>query len=109
MWNVSPKLSGVGRPPCGMRTEVTYLERAPYAISSLLSLCIGGDEAGDVGEAGPWASAGVTAPTVKPLANAAPPFRKSRRAGRFQAIGLSLMSLRRNGFLASKYTPFRGS
>src|SRR5262245_50989999 len=36
------------------------------------------------------------AATVKPLASAAPPFRNSRRAGRFQAIGLSLLSPRRN-------------
>ena len=52
-------MSGVGLPPCGMRTEVTYLERAPYRISSLVSLCIGrDDEAGDAGEAGPWAAVG---------------------------------------------------
>jgi len=93
-----------------MRPEVTYLERAPYRISSLLSLCIGGDdEAGDAGEAGPWAAAGATAPTVKPLAKAAPRFRNSRRAGRFQAIGLSLMSLREECVLAVEVYARRGS
>jgi hypothetical protein len=42
------------------------------------------------------------APTVKPLANAAPFFRNSRRAVRFQAIGLSLMSLRTECVLAAE-------
>src|SRR5690349_17493528 len=90
-----------------MRTEVTYLERAPYRISSLLSRCMGGDGEPGAGEAGPWAAAGVRAPAVRPLASAAPPLRNSRRAGRFQAIGLSLLSPRRNAYRRSKYTPLR--
>jgi hypothetical protein len=89
-----------------MRTEVTYLERSPYGICSFVPLIIGGDEgAGDAGEAGPWAAAGATAPTVKPLANAALPFRNSRRAGRFEAISLSLMSLREKCVLAASIRP----
>src|SRR5690349_681679 len=90
-----------------MRTEVTYLERSPYLISSLVSLSIGGDdEPADAAGAGVWAAAsGARAPTVKPLASAALPFRNSRRAGRFQAIGLSLTSPREERVLARKYTP----
>ena len=75
----------------------------------MVPLIIGGDDgAGDVGEDGPCASAGATAPTVKPLANAAPPFRNSRRATRFQAIGLSLMSLREEWVLAAEVYAFGG-
>jgi len=66
-------------------------------------LSIGGDDdAGDAAGAGPWAAAGATAPTAKPLANAAVFFRNSRRAGRFAAIGLSLMSLRAECVLAAE-------
>src|SRR5262245_27055465 len=38
---------------------------------------------------GVWAPAGVTAPTVKPPANAAPLFRNPLRSGRFEPMGLS--------------------
>src|SRR5580765_798807 len=68
-----------------MRTEVTKRERSPYAICSLLPLM----KAGAADDAGVWPIAGVTAPKVKPPANAAPPFRNSLRAGRFEPIGLS--------------------
>ena len=58
---------------------------------------------------GPEAAAsGAMAPTAKPLANAAPDFRNSRRAGRFQAIGLSLMSLREECVLAAEVYARRG-
>src|SRR4051794_17994055 len=92
-----------------MRTEVTYLERSPYLISALVSLSIGGDDE-PVGAAEAWAGAwaaasGARAPTVKPLASAAVPFRNSRRAGRFQAIGLSFMSPRRNAFWRRSIRP----
>src|SRR5262245_23826840 len=69
-----------------MRTEVTKRERSPYAICSLLPLM----KAGAAGDAGVWPIAGVTAPRVKPPANAAPPFKNSLRAGRVEPIGFSL-------------------
>ena len=42
-WNTFPNMSGEGLPPigCDMRTEVTYLERSPYSISSLVPMIIG--------------------------------------------------------------------
>jgi hypothetical protein len=52
------------------------------------------------GDGGVWPIAGAAAPKVKPLANAAPLFRKSLRAGRFESMRLSF---------SREYTPVRRS
>src|SRR5882762_8522945 len=62
-------------------------------------------------DAGVWPIAGATAPKVKPPANAAPPFRNSLRAGRFEPMGLSFADepTRESLPRSRKYTPVSGS
>src|SRR5262245_13889052 len=72
-----------------MRTDVTYLERVPYAmILSSSPRIMGGFAAPAVVPSwdGVWPIAGATAPRVIPPANAAPPLSSSRRSRRFEAI-----------------------
>src|SRR5215467_4476388 len=84
MWKESPNSSGEGLPPgpggCGIRTEVTKCDRSPYSTSSLPALMnFSGFDVWPL--PGVWPVAGVTAPNVKPPANAAPLLRNPLRLG----------------------------
>ena len=76
-----------------MRTEVTYLERWPYSVNSLLPWTIGYWFSGP-GVTGwcscAWAWRAAMSPSVNPPANAAPLLRSSLRLVLFEFISLSL-------------------